>query len=255
VFKKLIYLALTVLILVSPLAFTSCDSIDTDLLPTIDDTFSVGSALLRWHDIRYGGTLYGGNAYHTDIDVSNDINIDGSLLRVDGAGNGGYWHEFNLPAFSVTTGTSTATFVGSNVSTLGGWRLDNIVEFLYFAVQVEDDWDGVTDALLDIAFEVNVDNTGGLVTDTVEISTECYHKLEGDFGCTVVSEEGSVIVGQSDQHELFIMHIPFDAADLAIDQIIAIRINLNTIMSEVDNIIVNYFEFKYQTYTPAIEVP
>ena len=260
-FKKLTYLTLTVLILVSSVVMASCDSIDTDMLPATDDTYNIGSALLRWHDIRYGGTLYGGNAWFTDIDVSGDIdvagdvNVDGSVIRTDGAGGGGYWHEYNLPAFNVSPGASGATFIAPNVSSLGGWRLDNITELLYFATHVEDDWDGTTDALLEIAFEVNIDNTGGLITDTVEISVECFHKIEGAFGCTVVSTEGSVVVGQSDQHELFIMDVPFDAADLAINQIISIRINLNTIMSEVDSIIVNYFEFKYQTFIAAMEAP
>ena len=254
-FKKLIYLTLTVLILVSSVVMASCDSIDTNMLPATDNTYNIGSALLRWHDIRYGGTLYGGNAWFTDIDVSGDINIDGSLLRVDGAGNGGYLHEYNLSAFSASPGASGATVVGSNVSTLGGYRLDGIGEYLYFTTHIEADWDGATDALLEIAFEVNMDNTLGLITDTVEISVECYHKLEGDMGCTVVSLEGSTIVGQSSQHELFLMDVYIDALDMGINQLLAIRLNLNTVLSEVDNIILNYIEIKYQTYIPAMESP
>ena len=260
-FKKLTYLTLTVLILVSSVVMASCDSIDTNMLPATDDTYNIGSALLRWHDIRYGGTLYGGNAWFTDIDVSGDIdvagdiNIDGSLERYSGAGTGGYLHEYNLSAFSSSPGASGATVIGSNISTLGGYRLDAVGEYLYFTTHIEADWDGVTDALLEIAFEVNMDNTGGLVTDTVVISAECYHKLEGDFGCNMVSLRGTTVVGQSSQHELFIMDVYIDALDMDINQLLAIRLNLDTVSSEVDNIILNYIEIKYQTYIPAMESP
>jgi len=190
--------------------------------------------------------------YTTNIRNSGNIYTD-SLIRYDGGGDGGYWHVYVIDAFSASPGTSGATVIPSNVSSLGGYRLDNIGEYLYFTIYIEDDWDGTTDGSVEIWFEVNVDNSGGLVTDTVEIGVECYHKIVGELGNTVISLEGSTIVGQSVQHELFKQTVLIGS--IRANEVISFRLNLNTVFSEVDNIIVNYVEFKYQTPYPALEVP
>jgi hypothetical protein len=187
-----------------------------------------------------------GPLYTTDIYLG-----DYSIARELDDGSGGYWHEYSLGAIDLSPGGSGATLIAPNASSLGGYRFDNITEYLLFATHVDADWDEVSDGILEIAFEVNVDNTGGLVTDTVEISAECWHKLPGELVNTVNSHEGSTVVGQSDQHELFIQEV--DITDLRIGEVIAFRINLNTVFSEVDNIIINYVEFKYKTYIPAME--
>lgn len=166
-------------------------------------------------------------------------------------GTGGYWHEYSLAGINLSPGASGATQIAPNASSLGGYMFNDITEYLLFSTRVENDWDEVSDGILEISFEVNVDNTLGLVTDTVEISVECWHKLPGEFVNTVNSHEGSTVVGQSDQHELFIQNVVID--DLRLGEVIAFRINLNTVFSEVDNIIVNYVEFKYPTYVPAME--
>lgn len=183
--------------------------------------------------------------------LGDDFYSTASYIRLAEDGGGGYWHEYNLGAIDLSPGASGATQITPNVSSLGGYRFDDITEHLYFTTHVEDDWDGISDGVLEVSFEVNVDNTAGLVTDTVEIAAECWHKLPGEFGNVVNSHEGSTVVGQSDQHELFIQNIVID--DIRVNEVIAFRINLNTIFSEVDSIIINYVEFKYRTYIPAQE--
>ncbi len=176
----------------------------------------------------------------------------GSLEREGPMGSGGYWHEYNVGASSISKGGSGATLINPNISTLGGYRLDDITEALYFTTHIEDDWDGFTRAIVEIAFEVNVDNTAGLDTDAVQFQVECWHKYPGEYGNGVNSHEGNTVIGKSDQHQLFVQEMPIH--DIGTDQVITMRINLNTITSDITNVIVNYVEFKYQTKTPTKEV-
>lgn len=176
----------------------------------------------------------------------------GSLEREGPMGSGGYWHEYNIDVSSVSPGGSGATLINPNVSTLGGYRLDAINEWLFFTTHVEDDWDGFTEAEVEISFEVNVDNTAGLDTDAVQFQVECWHKFPGEYGCDVNSHEGNTVIGKSDIHQLFVQDLP--VPDIGTDQVITFRLNLNTITSDITSVIVNYVEFKYKTKTPANEV-
>lgn len=174
-----------------------------------------------------------------------------SFIRLATDGNGGFWHEYNMGAIDLSPGASGATLIAPNASSLGGYRFDAINEYLLFASHVEDDWDGVSDGIFEISFEVNVDNTGGLVTDTVKFQLEVWHKIEGELVNTVFSLEGNTVVGQSDQHELFIQEIT--VGNLRVGEVISFRLNLNTITGDITNVIVNYIEFKYPTFVPAME--
>lgn len=180
---------------------------------------------------------------------TDDLYSEASYVRVDSSGNGGYWHEHYTEAISAY---STGTQIVPNVSSLGGYRLDAIGEYLYFTADVEDDWDEVGDATVDIYFEVNIDNTGGAGTDTVKFQLECWHKIIGELTNTVYSLDGNTVVGASDQHKLFKQSIT--VSNIRLNEIIAFRINLNTITGDVDTVIVNYIIFKYPTYYPAMEV-
>ncbi len=176
---------------------------------------------------------------------------EASFIRVDATDNGGYWHEYNMPAIELSPGLSGATLIATNASTLGGYQLNAVGEYLYFMTHVEDDWDGITDGELEIYFEVNDDNSGGLVTDEVVITIELYHKLEGEQTNTLDTLTLTTVVGQSQQHDLFIVEAV--VPDLRSMEGLAFRINLNTILSEVDDIIINYVEFKYKTFISAPE--
>ena len=183
--------------------------------------------------------------------IFDDIYTKASFIRVDATGNGGYWHEYALGAIELSPGASGATLIVPNASSLGGYRLDAINEYLYFNSHIEDDWDGVSDGIFEIYFEVNEDNTAGLVTDTVKFQLEVWHKLHGELTNTVFSLQGNTVVGQSQQHELFEQQITI--GNLRMNEVIAFRLNLNTIQSQVVNVIVNYVELKYPTYLPAME--
>ena len=184
--------------------------------------------------------------------LNENLYTEASYIRINPAtGGGGYWHEYAVGAISLSPGGSGATLIAPNASSLGGYRMDAIGEVLYYNSHIEHDWDGISDGLFEIFFEVNVDNTGGLVTDTVKFQLEVWHKLEGELVNTVYSLQGNTIVGQSDQHELFEQEIT--VGNLREREVLAFRLNLNTIQSDVVNVIVNYVEFKYPTFIPQME--
>lgn len=182
----------------------------------------------------------------------DDLYTDASYIRIDSSRNGGYWHEYNYDAYSLDKGGSGAILLAPNASTLGGWWLDAINEYLYWGGHIEGDWDETTDVIIEIWFEVNVDNTGGNDTDTVKFQLELYHKILGELVTGVDSLDGTTVVGKSDQHELFKQSIVL--TNVRPDENLAFRLNLNTILGDVTSVIVNYIELIYQSYYPAEEV-
>lgn len=184
--------------------------------------------------------------------LTENLYTEASYIRTDSIdGGGGYWHEYAVAAIDLSPGSSGATQIAPNISSLGGYRFDAINEYLFYGSHVEHDWDSASDGLFQIYFEVNADNTGGLVTDTVKFQLEVWHKLNGERTCTVYSLDGTTVVGQADQHDLFDQEIV--VGDLRAGETISFRLNLNTITGDVTNVIVNYVEFKYRTYLPQME--
>ena len=195
------------------------------------------------------GTLSGCSA---NDPLTDNLYTEASFIRTNPVtGGGGYWHEYPIGAIELSPGASGATQIAPNASSLGGYQFNAINEYLYFNSHVDHDWDGLSDGLFEIFFEVNDDNTGGLVTDTVKFQLEVWHKVEGDLVNTVYSLSGNTVVGQSQQHELFEQEII--VGNLRERDVLAFRINLNTIQSQVTDVIVNYVEFKYPTFIPQME--
>ena len=182
----------------------------------------------------------------------DSLYTEASYIRINPVtGGGGYWHEYAIPAIDLSPGASGATLIAPNASSLGGYQLNAINELLYFGSHVEHDWDGLSDGLFEIYFEVNDDNSGGLVTDTVQFQLEVWHKMIGEQVTTVYSLSGTTIVGQAVQHDLFKQEIAI--GNLREAEVISFRLNLNTILGDVTDVIVNYVEFKYPTFIPQME--
>ena len=184
--------------------------------------------------------------------LTDNLYTDASYIRINPVtGGGGYWHEYAISATDLSPGASGATFIAPNASSLGGYQLNAIDELLFFGSHVDHDWDGVSDGLFKIFFEVNDDNSGGLPTDTVKFQLEVWHKLEGEQTTTVYSLDGTTVVGTAVQHDLFEQEILI--GNLREREVLAFRLNLNTITGDVTDVIVNYIEFKYPTFIPQME--
>jgi len=183
--------------------------------------------------------------------IIEDMYSEGSYIRLDASGEGGYWHLYPVAAVNISAGGSGATQIKPSAASLGGYQLNGLTEWLFFDGYIEDDYDGVGNVIVDIFFEVNNDNSGGLVTDTVVIQLECWHKALGDQFTTLASLSGTTVVGQSQQCHLFQMTITGGVPTKC--DLMSFRINLDTVSSQVDDIIVNYIIVRYPTFVSAVE--
>lgn len=149
--------------------------------------------------------------------------------------------------------------VPPDANTLGGWQVDANTELLYFHARVCEDWDGASDLSVFVDFEVNTDNSGGLVTDTVDLRLVCYYKGLGDVVNKTQTLEEAKVVGQSAQYKLFNTEftIDYDAVDNVVEALdrFSFILNLETDTSEVDDIIINHIVGQYRTAKVNREVP
>ena len=169
-----------------------------------------------------------------------------------------WWHEHDLSVSSLSKGASGATEVAADANTLGGWQLNAVGELVNFGAHLEDIWDGVSDIQINVWFEVNVDNSAGNSGDTVDLKIVARYKGEGETAVKTQTVEVATTVGKSARYKQFkaTFAIAFDAGGNVIDalDVISFVMNLETDTSEVDDIIVNLVELRYETEKPALEV-
>ena len=193
------------------------------------------------------------------IAVGDVIQRDGSVdfTAVQRCATSLYRRYYHLPLAAFDPGASGATWVDPDVNTLGGFQLDAAGEILFAKVDVHADWDAASDLNVELYFEVNIDNTGGLVTDTVDIKAVVYYKGVGELVNKSQVVEVATVVGQSDQYNLFKVELAlnYDEVDNVIQagDAITICMNLETDTSEVDNIIIVDAAFYYNTTHIGIE--
>jgi hypothetical protein len=168
-----------------------------------------------------------------------------------------YRRYYHMPLGSANPGASGATWVNAGANTTGGWRLTNAAHLIRGQTDVHADWDGATDLKCEVSFMVNVDNTGGADTDTVDIKATVYYKGVGDTATKSQTVENAVVVGKSAQYKQFktTFTIDWDAASNVVEvgDKIAIVLNLETDTSEVDDIVVTDMSFYYYTAHCGIE--
>jgi len=161
-----------------------------------------------------------------------------------------WWYIKYVDAFSITPGATGAQLTAPDANTLGGYQLDADTEKLYFNAHVFDNWDASSDLELVVVFEVNVDNTAGLATDTVDLRLVSYYKGDGETTNKTQTAEVATTVGQSPQYKQFTatFTIDWDATNNVVEvgDTISFVLNLETDTSEVDNIIVNSAVFRYR---------
>lgn len=168
-----------------------------------------------------------------------------------------YRRYYHLPLASLDPGASGATWTDPSADSVGGWQLDAAGEILHAAVDIHADWDGATDPTVELHFDTNVNNGGGLVTDTVDIKVVAYYKGVGDTSTKSQTVEVATVVGQAAQFKHFKVELAlnWDAGGNVIevgDQIM-LQINLETDTSEVDDIILTGGSFFYPTTHVGIE--
>lgn len=182
--------------------------------------------------------------------------VNSELYREHTDGTSGYDKEYAISSdvFRIMGGAPTP--VDPDANTLGGYQLDAVGEELTFKSHMDTEWDEASDILIEIIFETNVDNGGGLVTDTVDLKLDVFMKGEGETATKNQTLEVATVVGQAAQFKQFavLFTLDFDHVTDPVDpgDTISMVLNLETDTSEVDDVIVNYAEFKYRTTSPGL---
>ena len=214
---------------------------------------------------KFTGTGFEGIAYPdvlVDLSGQGTANFDWNNVALINtgtitAGTSVWHHEHDLFATSLNPGASGATRTAPNSNTIGGWQLNAAGETLYFEAHMEVEWDASSDLIVNAWWEVNVDNTGGTATDTVDLRLVVRYKGEGDTAIKTQTVEVATTVGASAQYKQFqtAFTIDYDAASNVIDSLdlLSFTINLETDTSEVDDIILNLMELRYATTKPSLE--
>lgn len=175
------------------------------------------------------------------------------------SGDNRWYHCVYIPAFNASPGASGATWTAPSVNTLGGYQLAALGQKLYTTMRVCNDWDAESDPCFHIFFEVNVDNTLGNVADVVDMNAEIFMKGDEEIVVKRQTLSENVTVGQSPQFKQFNLSFCIDYDDgtdpVDSDDSISLEINLDTVNSDIDDIIINHMIFVYQTKQIHIEVP
>lgn len=243
---------------------------DTNTAIVFDDDrikFYAGARLLL--DLFEGAQEYVYLGYEAGIDVDvvigsgQAIVVSGetsraTFLEAPRTATPKWYYCKYMDAISVSAGGSGATLTVPSANTLGGYLLDNAAEYLYFNGKACSNIDPNSDVTVTVTFEVNVDNSGGSAGDTVDISLLSYFKGSGETANKTQTIETATTVGTSPQYKQFSADFVIDEDDgsnpIDSEDIFAMRINLETDTSEVDNIIVNFICFHYQTAKVHAEI-
>lgn len=169
-----------------------------------------------------------------------------------------YRRYYHMPLFASNPGATGPTFTAPSANTTGGYRLDAATEFLYLEADIHSDWDGASDLKVEVFFQVNVDNTGGAVGDTVDLKLVGYFMGTGDTASKVPTiAEVATVVGKSAQYKLFKAEFTVDYDTVAnvveAGDKCGFILNLETDTSEVDDIIVTNASMYYNTTHIGIE--
>jgi len=170
--------------------------------------------------------------------------------------NGVYWFVQFLCAHAVVAGASGATWTAPDANTLGGYRLNASTEYLYFGASLASNWEGSSDIEVKVNWECNVDNTGGADADTVDLKLVCYYKDHAGTVNKTQTLEEAVTVGKSAQYQRWTttFTINWDETDnvVVVGDKMSMILSLETDTSEVDDVVINFLNFRYKCRTPEI---
>jgi hypothetical protein len=183
-----------------------------------------------------------------------DIVMGTGTIRASASSYRRYYH---VPLTSANPGASGATWVSPDANTTGGWNMTSATHLLNGETDVHSDWDGASNPKLECRFAVNVDNTGGSASDTVDLKVIFYYKGLGDTATKTQTVEVPVTVGTCARYTQFkaTFDLDYDLVGNVLDagDIVAFTLNLETDTSEVDNIILSDMSFSYLKTHVGIE--
>jgi len=226
----------------------------------------VGTGFFAYNDIEVRDDCKFGSDSTDTVGIYGDLTIQGDIRKIDGTDtttineNGIYassspWYYCKyMDAFSLASGGSGATLVTPDNNTLGGYNLDADNEYLYFNAAVCNNWDGASDPIVIIIWEVDVDNTGGGANDSVEIDLQCWFKGDGETSNKSQALSGRTEIGQSARYKQFMttLTIDYDDGSNPVEEgdVFTCRLNFDATNSDISDIVINFVRFAYRCKVP-----
>jgi hypothetical protein len=191
--------------------------------------------------------------------VTGSINLHGSVNVYDDAGDAAYWHKSHIAASSVSPGASGATLTVINTATLV-WLLNDNTEYLYMCSDIHDDWDGVSDIVVEVTVALSGDEAAN-----DDIQAEIIAEYVGDhedIDTGLRTQTRSIdhdIVSDNNQgdvhHMTFILDHALGGQEIGVDDHLSLRFRLD-VAGGAGNVAAVWFKdaiIKYRTPKPAPE--
>lgn len=242
--------------------------VDTnDVLGTINfngydnDSFDNGARIYAKADANWGAAERGAELYFSTRDGAGAL-TDQFKITAEGDFEGvtsKWWACNYISMLDVSPGGSGAVWIAPGANSVGGYQLAAVTDYLYFAARVCPNWDEASDLRVGLRFEVNVNNVGGLDTDTVDFQLICYYKGVTDTASKTQTLDAVSVVGKSPRYQAFdvVFTIDYDIGggnDVDVSDVMSFRLNLETGSSEVDDVIANFAAFAFKTSEGFIQI-
>jgi hypothetical protein len=193
--------------------------------------------------------------------VSNDVYTlaaDGTPSYFDTSGTGRFWQEFHLCANTASPGGSGATATVINTATLA-YLLDANTEYLYFEVDVHDDWDAASDMVVEVEVALATAETANDIINA-EVVAE-YHGEHEDIDTAVKTQTRTINHDITSDNAQGIKHkltfiLDYDLASNVIEQedSLHLRFRLDSVGGGTDVGSVHFLQMniKYRTAKPQL---
>jgi hypothetical protein len=195
----------------------------------------------------------------SEADSSGGIQ-NNTVEMYDSSGNGLYWREFHTTAAKVDPGGSGATLTIVNTSSLT-FLLNANTEYLYFGIDMHEDWDAASDVVIEISVALSGAETAN---DIINGEVVCEYFTDHDDMDTSVKTQTRTINhdivsdnGQGDVHTLvFILDYDLASNVIEINDELLCRFRLDSVGGGTDVAAVWFIDanIKYRTPNPAIEI-
>lgn len=206
----------------------------TDKIPTISETYSLGTSTSKWKDLYLGGILNGDDFVGNSLTLTGTT-TDGSTYIYTGKDSSGStviqhntngnvkWASPNLRTLNLrpglveksskSSGTPTQVYRGCNTGySIPVWSTPvNADEELYWRMRIPVRWDGTTDPQFGVCVTLAAgEDVGDKFKLQLEWQTSAKGNVMGTTTSSVVSEQ-TILTGRNDAYDTYFVFFTFDA--------------------------------------------
>ena len=201
-----------------------------------------------------GFNIYSGSAMNQSV---FSVDEEGSIQSHKSDGTSRYYHEYHLSASQADPGASGAS--PTELGAVFSYLLNATTEYLYYAVDIHDDWDGASD--VEVEVEVYLPNAE-TAEDLIRMSVLCEYGADHDNANALKTQTLTADHDILNDNAQFDIHkIPFTlnwdegGNVLEVGDTLHFRVYLDDVTTApvVPAVNVKFFNAKYKTDKPQLE--